>query len=893
MNIFRLALAYMRHYKRQTAALFVGVLVSAALLTGVGSLFFSGKIAAKEHARREYGNWHYTLRNDLPWFSKFQEHPEGKGFHIEKSGTETVRKELEDPFRIQYVSADEGYLDIMGQKLLEGRMPKEDHEMAMDLQTLRNLGISQKVGTRFELDAEEFTLCGILSQMPEKTRKQQGDSMQVYVGPSLDYGTNGSFFYIRFKEDKAVYRQIKAFMKQYDIDGSIIARNNGLAGYVGGASQTATLKEIWSAFRDPAKGLPYVWTLLNENEALTEGIILFALGFFCIFIIYSIFQVSVLKRLSQYSVMQTLGMTDFGTFKILILELLLIFVGAYSGGCVLGNVLASLIYGKTGEIFVTGEASFRTGAAPQEATNKVAASDLPHPGHFRVDGGIILYGGIFLLIFLAVISLILVRKMRSLELHQMLVKNISKRRKNRKIYSLKREDMTGVLTKKFMFGRKGAFVGILLSLSVGSVIFLGATYVGQNTRIHNALAFAADDGLGSDMQVYEESEKLADVIPEQVAEQIRGIDGTKSVLPVEYMMGEISLEDGRLKWSSYFPETAHEKGRKPDPEIMEKYNGQIVQTGEDDYKLKVNIYGYDDEMLKELEGYLLEGKIDPGKMRAEDMILVRTLMDGQGNHDGIDIKQGGMLAVRTPKNPKASSEVLKFAGKEEEYRDRKLEVAGIVSRSLGKVENYLGDDGVDLIMTKEQMEKYFGVTGCRTISVSLKDGADSTKVADQISDIISGTGSCVVRDYTEQIRAQNLYLNRQMLFFYGIAAILLGISLLHILNSMQYLVAERRHEFSILRAMGITDVGFLKMLAKEGLRYGMYSGIVMLGVYLLLQKVLYYFMAKVYLYLHPQEMIQAGYLIGMVVLNLGICTAAMVLSGKSILKGDILGEGKA
>ena len=42
-NALRLSFAYLRHYKKQTAALFVGILLSAALLTGVGSLFTSVK----------------------------------------------------------------------------------------------------------------------------------------------------------------------------------------------------------------------------------------------------------------------------------------------------------------------------------------------------------------------------------------------------------------------------------------------------------------------------------------------------------------------------------------------------------------------------------------------------------------------------------------------------------------------------------------------------------------------------------------------------------------------------------------------------------------------------------------------------------------------------------
>ena len=67
---------------------------------------------------------------------------------------------------------------------------------------------------------------------------------------------------------------------------------------------------------------------------------------------------------------------------------------------------------------------------------------------------------------------------------------------------------------------------------------------------------------------------------------------------------------------------------------------------------------------------------------------------------------------------------------------------------------------------------------------------------------------------------------------------------------------------------------------KEGIRYGIYSSIVMLAVYWIVQKVLYYFMVHVYLYLHPQGMIPAGYLIFMAVLNIVLCTGAMVVSGR-------------
>lgn len=901
-NALRLALAYMRYYKKQTAALFVGILLSAALLTGVGSLFASGKEAAKENARTEYGDWHYEMRCDFAWFDEFvkdiQDNAEesgmllsGDGFRLENYGVETVRKAISDPFEIRYVYGDEGYMEIMGRKLLEGRMPEKKNEIAADVQTLRNLGVSDAPGSTVELDGENFTLTGIVSEMPENLGDLMGDHMQVFVSPDLDYGMNGSFLYLKFDESSPVFGQIKAFAEQYGVDGSTVARNNGMAGYVGAEETRLSADQIRTALTDPAMGLPWIWGSLNENEALTEGAVLLVLALFAAFIIYSIFQVSVFRRLSQYSVMQTLGMTDGSAFGMLMAEMALILAGGYTAGVLLGNGAAALIYRKVGRIFITrnqvGENVARhTGVSSEETAAELSVSALPDAGVFHVDFRIIWMGALFLILVLALISIVLVRRMRQLTLREMIAKDPAGRKKNRKIYSLRHENLTGILAKKFMFSRKGTFIGILLSLSVGSVIFLGAAYVTENTRINNELTFAADDGLGSDIQVYEASDSLKDTIPEKTVEELKELSGLENVFPVRYMLGEIPLYDGILKGTSFFAETAGEEGLDPDPEIMEKYNGQIVQTGEDDYRLKVNIYGYDDEMLESLNDYVLEGSIDPDQMRKENTVLFKTLMDGQGNYDVIDIGAGDTVQIRTPEDPEAEGETLKFLSGEEDYRDRSLKIGALISRPLAKVETYIGDDGVsnvDIIMTNEQMEENFGVTGYRTISISLPenaDGEDAARAADEIRDTVSGIRRCAVKDYTAQIEAQNLYLNQQIMFFYGIAAVLLLISLLHIMNSMQYLVAERRYEFSVLRAMGITDAGFLRMLMKEGVRYGIYSSIVMLALYWIVQKVLYYFMVHVYLYLHPQGMIPAGYLIFMVMLNVALCTGAMALSGR-------------
>ena len=72
-QILHLAWSYLKYYKKQTLALFLGITLSCALFTGIGSLQESGNHAARENARMGSGDWHYTMRCDLPWFEAFQE----------------------------------------------------------------------------------------------------------------------------------------------------------------------------------------------------------------------------------------------------------------------------------------------------------------------------------------------------------------------------------------------------------------------------------------------------------------------------------------------------------------------------------------------------------------------------------------------------------------------------------------------------------------------------------------------------------------------------------------------------------------------------------------------------------------------------------------------------
>ena len=879
-NIIRLAYSYLRYYNRQTAALFMGIVLASALFSGISGLLASGRAAAVTNARVQYGDWHYcTARGDEDISSNSVE---GKGYLTEKTGMLYIYSSTDDTAE---VSADEGFLEIMGCDIAEGHYPAAENEVAADEHTLRALGADAELGETVMLNNKSCTVCGIMRSMPSKLTEQQDIGNMVFVSPK-DGGENTALQYIKFSEKHSLNKQLKAFCKEHGIQYKDIQRNNGICDLIGAGTPTQVFDIIKTGASSRERGLPYIWGSLNEDGRLAEGMILAGTGIFGMLMIYSLYQVTMRKRIAQFGIMETLGMTDGIKLAVLFAELFAVGIIAYPIGCILGNTAAWAIYRKAGQIFIVHDQRRHTGSG-----NVFTVSELPDTGRYAPNVSMMLIGALCLLTAFIAISVMLVYKMRKHTISRMMKGSFVKKR-SRRICSLKQNKLTGIVVKRFMFPGRAKTIGSMLSLAAGSVMFLGAFYVTECTKRNNVLTFKADDGLGSDIQVSAESDSLSDTLSEDASASAEKISGISGYHPVSYMLGETEFCDGSFKWTEFYAELADDESWQPDPGLMEKYGGRAVRSGDDDYKLKVNIYGYDDDMLRQLDDYLLDGEIDPDAMRRDNSIIFKPLMDGQGNYDCTDTAVGDEITIKTP-IVGSPEEAVRFQGEEEWYRTDSFSVTAIAGRPLAKVDSFIGDNGtdiIDIIMTNEQMKRSFGVSGFRTISISLTDSEQAGTISSELYKTFSVSSSCIVKDHTEQIKQQDLYLYQKMFFFYGIAAVIFGVSLIHIMNSMQYFVASKRREFGILRAMGITDSGMMKVLAVQGLKFGMYSSALTAVLGSAAQKVLYYLMVHMYLYIHPAAAVSSGIFLTVLAVNTAVCLIAAVISGRSVLKAKITEE---
>ncbi len=361
------------------------------------------------------------------------------------------------------------------------------------------------------------------------------------------------------------------------------------------------------------------------------------------------------------------------------------------------------------------------------------------------------------------------------------------------------------------------------------------------------------------------------------------------VYATKYTLGELVIREQELEWTEYFDE------QNRDSYFQRQFGGICVEKEDGTYGIKYDVYGYDTGMLEQLQGFILEGEIIPEKLEAGNQIIAVANQDGQGNYNFYGKHPGDTVILRVPKDLNCSPEVLKFQGSEEDYITQEFEIAAIVSRALAQEESYLNVNSwsrmQSVILTNREMDRQFGIQDYSFINASPASGADPDQASRQLLQKIQDVPKAVLRDYTAAIETQKQYLRQQQMFFSGIAAILLVISLFHIMNSMNYSILSRRREYGIVRAMGITDAGFYKMILRAGMLYGLLVDLfVFLLYHLLLRRVMDYYMAHVLQFLHFTASVPSSLVVTILLLNLMITMAAVMIPARKIVKSDIVAE---
>ncbi len=836
--MLKLALQSIRYYKKQSIAVLTGVILSVALLTGISSLIYSGQQSNMKNCMEIYGSWNYCFLGD----EEAAEQIAGKqdaGYLVERYGILKIADLLQDEMvSLQY--ADASYLEMMGQPVLEGSYPQKANEIAMSRFTLDNLNSSAKVGETVTLAGTDYQLCGIVKDpWARDTNVLTAFISRNAVGEKAD-----SFIYLKMEPSIKLYKQEHALLKEKAVPEKM-KENRNLNAYFGEENPKMFFKVLYSIFferdLDPyVKNYNFTYIVLTANDLLNlsfNGAVFF-LGLFSLFVIYSLFQIGIEKRMSVYGILQALGIGKGNQFLFILSELWSLLLVGFPVGTLFGNGAAYLLYNRFNTVFMDMDV-VRPAAQHGGSETKyyMDAARLTAQG-FQVSRTAVVFGILFLMAASAWIAWRLTVRTEKLTVMQLIRQAPDeKKRESRKVYSRRRRYIPDVLNRKFMLIRIRSFFSILVSLSLGGAVFLCISFVLVNAKESSRMQLASEDGLGNDLKVYESTQNLKETISQDKIEELKRIPGIQEVYAVKSYICELLREPDEILWKHYF-ESVNKNFGGP-------YDGIRTIRKDGRYVFKSNMLGYDELMLEQLTPYLLDGDINIERMKQKNEIVVVDRMDGQGNYGGFSLRAGDKITLRTPKKIEGTIQDFKFLGscQEEEYT-----IGAVVKRAFMRDSCLYEDpecaDGYTfyVIMTQEQMQQNFGVEGYRVAGLETEEDADTQAVSNAVKQAVDGLEHVLFQDYTGSIMRQNEYLTQKAFFYYGIAVLLFIVSLFHIINTMNHIILSRKHEYGILRAMGITDYNLMRMMLRQGLAYGILSSLVMIVLYVLSQEAAVYLM---------------------------------------------------
>lgn len=868
----------MRYYKSQTLAILASILLTAALLSGISSLIYSSQKSDLANSKTIYGDWHYYVETDHETYDSVQSGEQGERYTLEKCGKMEIKDVVSEEFLICFIDTDETYRQMAHRGLLEGTFPEKENEIAADGFVLSNLGFSGNLGDTLHIGGKDYIVTGVL----ESQWAASSSEMEVFVSDAFQGRGSQTFLYLGFDESRKLYTQLDAFLKEHKISSEAVEGNDEVIQYLGGEAPDSIYDIVKFGLTDEDGNFTYIVLKLQSDYNLAYNGMIFLLCLFSLFVVYSVFSISVSRRTSEYGILQTLGISEKQIGGTLLLELWILLMIGYPLGCLLGNGILSLVYQNFSGVFGSGVLSVADQTLA-EGTSTI---------RFYLSWDAMVFGFIFLLLSLVLVAFLVVRSLRKHSLKAVMSGDTSFTRR-RKIYALRPVNMAGVVVRKFMFSNKRKVLGILLSLSVGGCIFLCTTYMVENLKVHAELSLMSDDGLGSEYRISLKSDSLQDTIPEAVAEKIKNMPETDDVYATKYTLGELQLSRNEFltekDWSNYF------EYQNQDAYFNQRYDGICNQQQDGTYRIKYNIYGYDEAMIGQLDDFILEGEIHSEEIKNANQVIVTANMDGQGNYYFYGKKPGDTITLRVPKQENYTDDLLKFQSGQENYIEKEFEIAAIVSRPLAQEEGFLNvepwKNAQSVIMTNEQMEENFGISDYNFINASPANETEAESVSNQLLQVIRDVPKAVLQDYTSAIETQKNYLSQQQIFFSSIAVILLIISLFHIMNSMNHTILTRRREYGIIRAMGITDSGFYKMILQTGILYGVLADVFIFLLYnLILRRIMDYYMAHVLQLLHLTSAVPNMVLIGIMLLNIVIAAAAVMFPARKMIRTNIINE---
>ena len=773
----RLTIKNLRLNKKRTIVTIIGIILSTALMVGIGLLFSSFQDLMIRDTIGYSGKYEANYSDvDLDKLNNIKD--KGFTYFYEKPiGFSKIESSNEYKPYMYITSVNKEYFNEL--KLVDGSFPKNENEVVISNHVITNGGLNYKVGdivtftygsrnidgditlANSELVDGEFLtnegthtykIVGIVDRSNFESYSASG-----YTAFTVDVNSDkGNVnLYVMFNKNKKIIKQSEELAKELNYNGDINYNSTLLALY-----GESTYGNVMSSM----------------GGMMIIMLSLVSIG--CIIVIYNSFAISVMERKKEFGLLSSIGTTKrqlshtvfFEALVVGVIGIILGILGAYIGiGCVILII------------------------------NNLISDMLEYKLHLVTNPLFIIIPVIFMIIVIGVSAFIPSRRASKVSPIEAIRQNddikINKKKIRTSKLALKLFGIEGEIALKNIKRNKKKYRVTIVSLFISIVLFISfSSYM--NYTLNTASSVMGEVPYDYQISYFGDDPNNDKEALDKINEIVKSSDVKEYV---SYSVSNLSIIGNYTYSDEYldFYKSAYgENGIKALNNLKYQY---------------ISIYILDDNSYNKYKKLIGLDK---------DSVILLNKFKGvsYGNNKRVNYN------IPVINNGNINIKICNFDNDEDvdttKYCNKNIDNIFVTNKSFDLIEEFSYMDDFKLIVNKKL---YDSISDSSTHYTQFNIISDNTNNIDKLTKDLDKYSNVNYTNIKEAMKQTNNLILVVKILMYGFISLVTLIGVTSVFNTISTSMALRKREFAVLRSIGLTNRGFNKILFFESLFFGMKS----------------------------------------------------------------------
>ena len=773
----RLTIKNLRLNKKRTIVTIIGIILSTALMVGIGLLFSSFQDLMIRDTIGYSGKYEANYSDvDLDKLNNIKD--KGFTYFYEKPiGFSKIESSNEYKPYMYITSVNKEYFNEL--KLVDGSFPKNENEVVISNHVITNGGLNYKVGdivtftygsrnidgditlANSELVDGEFLtnegthtykIVGIVDRSNFESYSASG-----YTAFTVDVNSdNGNVnLYVMFNKNKKIIKQSEELAKELNYNGDINYNSTLLALY-----GESTYGNVMSSM----------------GGMMIIMLSLVSIG--CIIVIYNSFAISVMERKKEFGLLSSIGTTKrqlshtvfFEALVVGVIGIILGILGAYIGiGCVILII------------------------------NNLISDMLEYKLHLVTNPLFIIIPVIFMIIVIGVSAFIPSRRASKVSPIEAIRQNDDIKINKKKIRTSKLVNklfgIEGEIALKNIKRNKKKYRVTIVSLFISIVLFISfSSYM--NYTLNTASSVMGEVPYDYQISYFGDDPNNDKEALDKINEIVKSSDVKEYV---SYSVSNLSIIGNYTYSDEYldFYKSAYgDDGIKALNNLKYQY---------------ISIYILDDNSYNKYKKLI---GID------NDSVILLNKFKGvsYGNNKRVNYD------IPVINNGNINIKICNFDNDEDvdttKYCNKNIDNIFVTNKSFDLIEEFSYMDDFKLIVNKKL---YDSISDSSTHYTQFNIISDNTNNIDKLTKDLDKYSNVNYTNIKEAMKQANNLILVVKILMYGFISLVTLIGVTSVFNTISTSMALRKREFAVLRSIGLTNRGFNKILFFESLFFGMKS----------------------------------------------------------------------